>query len=271
MSLAVLLILVLGFAAPLARAIEVLYGITFDSELIKIDTSTGAGTLVGNLDSSMSALGLADSGGNLYTFDQTADVVRQLDPATGGTVATIDIGTGPLIGEGGFTLRDDGTGFLSTSRSAVGRLYGVDIGAGTSAPITAPGGLTPSMDGLALGPGGVLYGISQGTATLHTIDESTGATTVVGDTGDDDDDNLSGLAFNDAGQLFGEIDGDLVSIDPTTGLATVIGPIGFDNVSGLTFLDVQPQQPPQVPLPATLLLVGLGLPAMAIATRSRRR
>ena len=78
--------------APLAAKADTLYGITFSNQLITINQSTGAGTLVGPLDSSMSAFDLTSINGKLYTFDQTADVVRQLDPATGHTLATISVG-----------------------------------------------------------------------------------------------------------------------------------------------------------------------------------
>jgi len=64
--------------------------------------------------------------------------VRKLDPATGHTVANINIGAGDLIAEGDFTLRPDGTGVISAAVVGAGTdsLWAVDVVAGTSHLIT---------------------------------------------------------------------------------------------------------------------------------------
>jgi hypothetical protein len=254
------LLVILWSLAPMAAHAEVLYGITFDEQLIRINTTTGAGTLVGNLSSEMKSLGLGNIGTSLYAFDQIADVIRQLNPATGATIATINIGIGNVVGEGGLALRRDGIGFLATSAGSTGRFYSFNIVSGTSTPITGPGGFDPAMDGLDFSPGGVLFGIRQDPSVLYTIEPVTGATTLIGDTGFNDNDAVSGLAFRSDGVLFGEVNGILVTIDPLTGAATVIGRIGFANVSGLIFLPV--------PGPSTVLLLGMGV--LAIAAMQRR-
>ena len=94
-----------------------LYGLTWDDKLIKIDTATGAGTLVGNLDLHMWGFGLADWGGKLYAFDQVADKIREIDPNT----ATIGIGL-TLIGEGCISFNSQGIGFLIENHGNVGTL-----------------------------------------------------------------------------------------------------------------------------------------------------
>ena len=119
----------------------------------------------------MDAFGLSDRGGALYTFDQTADVVRQLDPNSGATLNTIDVGIS-TIGEGAIAFRSDGAGFMSRSSGATGDLWSIDVMSGTSMSI---GGLTVSMDGMDFNSSDVLYGISQSTAALYTIDQGTGA------------------------------------------------------------------------------------------------
>ena len=89
-----------------ARA-DLLYAVTLvGDEFLSINPSTGAGTLIGNLSSSMAAFGLSNRGTSIYTFDQLADKIRQLDPATGHTLATVDIGV-VTDGEGAIAFRSD--------------------------------------------------------------------------------------------------------------------------------------------------------------------
>jgi hypothetical protein len=88
---------VLSAASP-AQAAPVLFGITFDEQLITINLTTGQGTLVGNLDSDMNGMGLATRGSTLYTFDQNADLLSQLNPATADTIASIKPLCSPLLG-----------------------------------------------------------------------------------------------------------------------------------------------------------------------------
>src|SRR5581483_8338871 len=63
-----------------------LYGITLGNQLITINTTTGVGTLVGPLNPAMAAWGIAFRGSKLYTYDGTADRIRELDPATAATL-----------------------------------------------------------------------------------------------------------------------------------------------------------------------------------------
>jgi hypothetical protein len=93
-------------------AAPVLFGITFDETLIRIDTASGAGTLVGNLSSRMEAFGLGTRNNRLYTFDQNADLVRELSPTDGSTLNSYDVGIS-TFGEGGLAFRADGIGFLA--------------------------------------------------------------------------------------------------------------------------------------------------------------
>jgi hypothetical protein len=99
---------------------EPLLAVTFGNQLISIESTTGVGTLIGPLSSSMAPFGLGFRGSNLYTYDQQADLIRQLNPATGATIASINIGAGNLIGEGAIDFRSDGVGFLSTSNGPTG-------------------------------------------------------------------------------------------------------------------------------------------------------
>jgi outer membrane protein assembly factor BamB len=240
---------------------DILYGITFSNQLISINTTTGTGTLVGNLDTSMSAYGLASSDGNLYAFDQVAERIQQIDPATGHTLATFNIGVSNLVGEGDLAFRSDGTGFIETAGGPSGSgLLTFNLGAGTSSFL----GASTIMDGLDFNSSNTLYGMSQGItdsgSKLYTVNQSTGALTLVGalNTPSANGEILGGLTFGSDGTLYGELSDDsststLVKINPTTGQATVIGNIGFTNVSGISFVN---SSTTPVPEPSSVLLSG---------------
>ncbi len=221
----------------------VLYGITFGNQLVTINPVTGVGSLVGNLSSPMAAFGLGVRGNQLYTYDQTADLIRELNPFTAASIGSIDIGAGNLSGEGAIDFRaSDGIGYLSSSAGGVGRLFSFDITVPSSTPITAVAGLNPSLDGLAFNSSNVLFGISQGATQLVNVNQLTGTTTVVGNTGITMSSSLAGLDFDSNGNLFTAISGNattasfLYRVNPNNGLATLIGDIGFNGVSGLAFL-----------------------------------
>ena len=247
------------------------YGITNSTnQLIKIDEATGVGTLVGTLSNGMIALDLAASGGNLYTFDQINDKVRQLDPTTGATLATVDIGI-LATGEGGFAMREDGTGFLSSTVGATGTLWRFDITVPNSFQITATNGFLPSMDGLAFDSAGVLFGLNQGASDggnkLYTIDQTTGTTTLVGALGVGTS-AIGGLAFAPDGTLYATLSelnptaAKLYTVNTSSGAATFVGNVGFNSVSGITFLT-------PVPEPESWMLILCG--SAIVLMRARRK
>ena len=143
--------------APISASANLL-GVTFDNQLISIDTTTGAGSLIGNLDSEMSAFGLADYNGSVYTFDQRADLIRQIDISSGDTLNSFDIGIGDIVGEGSLTFANNGTGYLTTSSDTSGKLYSFDIVTGKSELISDVLG---SFDGMDFNNTGMLYGKRQ--------------------------------------------------------------------------------------------------------------
>ncbi|MSU78566.1 MAG: hypothetical protein EXS16_10785 [Gemmataceae bacterium] len=241
---------------PPPPAVGALYGITVSTnELITINTTTGAGTLVGPLSSSMNSWGIASRANQLYAWDGTASRLRELNPATGATVNTINIGAIPgPFGEGDLTFRSDGIGFL-TAQPGIGQFWRFDPTVPNS---TLVGTINPPMDGLAFDAKGILYGLANGGATLHTIDPVTAVTTLVGNTGITGFglNTSGGLTIDSSGNLFAALSAwppgpsSLFQINTTTGVGTLVGNIGFVGISGLAFA-LPPVPPPPPPPPPT--------------------
>jgi len=183
-----------------------------------------------------------------------------LNPATAATVNSIDLGLGTLIGEGGVDFRSDGVGFLGATSNNSGTVYKF-----TTAPSSGSlvgGESTAGIDGFAFDASDVLFALGQTPDdNLYTVNQTTGALTLIGATGVVGASNLGGLDFVGS-TLYAVINDSLYSLDPTTGAATLVGPTGFAQVSGLAHLS-----PSSVPEPATLLLVGTAL----FFARPRRR
>lgn len=247
-----------------ALAAPVLYGITFGEQLITINTTTGAGTLVGPLSSDMNGFGLAVTAGKLYTYDQSADLLRELNPATGATVSSVDLGLGDRVGEGGLDFRSDGKGFMAQSAGASSTIYSFTTSA--SSGVTVGSNSTAGIDGLAFDSGDVLFALGQQDDNdLYTVDQSTGALTLIGATGVDGSNSLGGLDFLGS-KLYAVINDSLYTIDTATGTASLIGATGFTQVSGIAFLEVN-----GTPEPGSLGLLGLGLGLAGLAGSRRRK
>ena len=240
LSVMVLTLIIVG----LARA-EFLFAITMDDELLSLNPATGSGTLIGMLDTAMGGIGLSNRGLEIYTFDQNTNRLQQLDPLTAHTLATIDIGI-TTFGEGSIAFRSDGIGFLARSFYLTGTLWSFNLTVPDSAII---GTFDFGMDGLDFNSDDIMYGLSQMSYNLYTINPVDAETTLIGPTGLTSQTILGGLTFSSDGTLYAVLNDALYTLDPGTGTATLIGPIGYDKVSGLTTT---------APVPDAALLCGLG-------------
>jgi len=269
-------VLALLCSGPLAReaCADFLLGVTYyDNQLIKIDTTTGVGSLVGNLSTNVGAFGLSQYNGNLYTFDSTLDRVAQINSTTGATMADINVGIGPVLGQGGMAIRSDGIGFLTSALdpstfNPVNDVFSFNLATGKSTLLsTSPTG--PTLAGLAF-LGNTLYGLGKLDGMLYTVNQSTGLATAVGSLGYLPGNPFESLSAGPGGTLYATLDDRLFSINTATGLATPIDPnpandSGFSSISGLV-------SPAAVPEPSSIVLVAVGLgSALIVPHRWRGR
>ena len=257
--------------AATAAAQSSYYGLTyFDNQLIKIDSTTGTGSLIGTLDQNVNGYGLAISGGSLYTFNPNVDQIQRINPNTATIAQSYSIGVSNTLGEGDLAFSSSGAGFLASSLngdfSPANDLYRFDITTGTS---TLLAHTSATLNGLAF-IDGTLYGLSKDeNPDLYIVDQTTGNLTLVGSLGIDAGSPIAGLAANGSGGLFGVLNDRLYNIDATTGAATTVSDnvldTGFYSVSGLTAIPGSP-----VPEPSTYGLLGVfGLAAIALGRRAK--
>jgi len=203
----------------------VLYGVTAPRgtntrELITINTSSGAGTLIGPLgvimddiafdrDGTLFGWSGRASGSDLYTINLTTGAATKV-----GEAGITDIGVGFAINASGtpFLAADGATGVLRTVNKTTGAV--TTVATLTGAPITAG-----SIDAFAFDEAGTLLGIN--------------------------------LAEGGPGNAGAPGNTFLVTVDPTTGVITSRGP----SIPGLDAIAFQVSVPE--PLSMTLMTLGL--------------
>lgn len=194
--------------------------------LFRINTSTGAGTLVGNGISGVTSntVGLAynTATGVLYGSRWATLLEIQVDGS-----AAVDLG-----GVGNEALAyDDDAGILYGCLN--GDFRTINPADGTVAiALTDPG---QDVEGLAVDPAtGDVYGLAPGTpASLMKYDKVSNTWSTVGSTGMEMDD--PGLAYHPVRKLLYALDANSASIytiDPADATTTLVGPHGISGVGG---------------------------------------
>ncbi len=232
---------------------QVLFGLTFfQNQLVTVDASTGQASVVGTASENITGYGLATYQNRLYTFNPNMNEIDQLSMIDGHVVSRTPFSVTGLKGEGDIAIRSDtGIGFLASALDQNGNpthpFFGFDIRTGTAAKL---GNTSAAIDGLAFDQSNTLYAVgqgdngdtgmndpAQGTATLYTVNQLTGALTSVGALGVPQNSPVAGITFAPDGTLYGAIDDQLYRIDKNTGAATLVNAtspyFGVSSVSGL--------------------------------------
>jgi len=243
-----------------ARA-ELLYGATTAGQLIKINTATGAGTLIGNIGfGTIEAIDYLSNGTLVGIANQNQLIKINTTTGAGQLIGTV---TGFAWVEGlAYSSSNDvlyGSATIGPNADA-NRL--IAINPATAQPTyIAPSFFGPNfwdVDGLAASASGAIYGSHINTnPNLFSVNPVTGVGTQIGPLSM----AVVGLDFAADGTLFGVTIPDiqnggpsrLVTVNPTSGAIQDIGPIGFNTIQAIAF----------VPEPSSVVLFAIG--ALAIA------
>ena len=255
--------LLLTICATLAPLQAGLIGVT-PTNVIRIDPSTGAGTLIGpsGLNTTLSLA--RDPSGTLFTTTtgSTANLAT-INPVTGvGTLGPAITGTGlAFLGASGLAFAPgSGVLFASINDPSLGTqagLYTINTGTGAATLVGFIDG--HAVSDIAFSPTGTLYGWDSAVEGLLAINTSTGVGAVVSAVGGPD---LRALTFDSAGNLLGG-GTSLYHINTATGSTTLIGALGLaDFTRGMAFT--------ATPEPGTSTLLGTGV-VILFATRRRWR
>lgn len=254
-------------ALPLAAQASVMYSTGGGgTQLWKIDTTTGAGTLVGNTNVGGTYGAAFGTDGNLYTVTNSGSAAAQVarfNLTTGAATAV----TGASLGVTNLMALEfasDGTFYAASWTTNA--LYKINLATGLATQVGALG-FSGIMD-MAFDTTGTLWGVSG--SSLYTINTTTGAGTLKTTLG-----SFScsmGIAFDSSNTLLATdycaSNSGIYKVDTVTGTTSLIGYTGINAPHGG---DIALTAPNPVPEPATWTLTALGLAAVAATRRHMRR
>ena len=279
-SSAGVLALCAGALAGSAQA-SVFYGVTSNSTLIRIDTTSATATTLASTISTLEDCDF-DAGGTLWAM-RTGNI-GGFPPQNVCQAYTINTVTGAATPQGNFgsgatleslALRPSNSTFYSINElggTTNGHLVTADLVGGSvttvsGSPHNLPGGRR--VDALAFSPGGTLYGVWNSNAggpfgsniyDLVSFDLGTGQGTIIGAIGPSSRSFVS-LRFDSAGTAYtvDTFTGDVFTVNLGTGAGTFLfaGGAAAVGTRGLAF----------VPAPAGAASLGLGL--LGIGRRRR--
>lgn len=221
------------------------------AQLVRIDTSTGATTVIGNLgDPTVAGLAYDKNHNILYGSSTATNQLLIIDPYTGQTKSVGPFGVGLMHGIEYDPINDILYGVTNVYRKALYKIN-VQTGSATLVSYLDPWGLS----GLAFDSvNDVMYASDIFQKNLYTINLADGSTKLIGSFGTGRQIGV-GLAHDTSFGLFASDnmasaarDDKLYRINPLIGQATQIGNTNTGNLLGLTF----------IPEPGTVLLLGLG-------------
>ena len=237
-----------------------LYGMTSFSDLsspnslIRIDTVTGAGTLIGPAGAEIRGM-VFDDAGTLYGYDIMGAFLCTIDTATGLATPVNDLNQGPMV-PGALVFGADGRLYLGSGDNT--ELFELDPATGLGTVVTTlDGGFMSLIKDLTLSSSGTIFGNVDDITMSHliTIDPTTGHVSPLGliENSGQPVEFMSALAFGPAPPsgpkvLYGANDfygtsSNLMLVDPSTGnVIKTIGAIGYpvntlaaDPVSGILY------------------------------------
>jgi hypothetical protein len=238
-----------------------IYGITFSGQLLGINSTTGAATLIGNTGiTSCESLERDPTTGQLLMIGQ-ANRLYRVNPVT--AAAT-------LIGNTGFQWVESMAYDAATDTMYGSASSNSDISAEKLVTINLTTGVATTVadfssfgdvDALAISPSGTLFATQYSSTSFASVDKLTAAVSPIGTTPL----YLAAMDFAPNGTLFatrlGNLNGggiaSLYVIDPATGASTLVGATGFSHISGLVA---------NVPTPGSLAAIA----ALGVYARRRR-
>jgi hypothetical protein len=241
-----------SLALGTAEAAPTLYFSGSGGEVGTVDAATGTWTLIGNAGFALTDIAFSPTG-ELFgiSFNQLFRI-------------NTNNGTATLVGNLGTTLNSLVFGSDGTLYAANSNLYTINTSTGWASLVGSLGGFSSAGD-LAFS-GGQLY-LSDASNRLVRVDTSTGAGSFVGNIGWG---SVFGLASPDNATLYGMSGTNIITVDTSTGAGTLaasfVGSPRF-SVWGTAFFT---EAGAELPEPASLGLVAMGLVGAAWMRRRQR-